>query len=107
MEQEEEAQRAEAAKGNEYFICRLLVLTIDGKQGYPAPYVRLHIYYSAYGAELAGRKCGATDGRTFAPNTIRSQEEDVAIIMHTHTSTYSLDLVVYTLVVVTSYYFLM
>ena len=30
------AQRAEAAKGNEYFICRLLVLTIDGKQGYPA-----------------------------------------------------------------------
>ena len=24
------------AKGNEYFICRLLVLTIDGKQGYPA-----------------------------------------------------------------------
>ena len=37
MEQaEEEAQRAEAAKGNEYFICRLLVLTIDGKQGYPA-----------------------------------------------------------------------
>ena len=46
----------------------LLVLTIDGKQGYPATAV-----YPACWAELAGRKCGAADGgRTFAPNTIRS-----------------------------------
>jgi hypothetical protein len=28
------AQRAETAKVNKYFICRLLVLTIDGKQEY-------------------------------------------------------------------------
>ena len=32
----EAAQRAEAAKGNKYYICRLLVLSIDGRQGYPA-----------------------------------------------------------------------